>query len=58
MLSLRRAECSNIGVPLSVVCLSGIVKSRKRGGTGPLGSFAPWKRKILFHYLCYCDVVV
>ena len=44
--SLHRAECWNRGVPLSVV-----LKSRKWGGTGPLGSVVSCKRKILVHYL-------
>jgi hypothetical protein len=40
------AHRSSRGVLQSVVCLIVIVKNRKRGGSGPLGSVAPWGIKI------------
>jgi hypothetical protein len=42
---VRRADHSSRGVLPSVVCLSVIVKPRQRGGPGPLGAVAPWKKE-------------
>ena len=41
---MRRADHSSRGVLPSVVCLSAIVKSRQRGGSGTVGVVAPWKK--------------
>jgi hypothetical protein len=44
---LSWAVHSSRGVLPSVVCLSVIVKPRKRGGPGPIGAVAPWKNIII-----------
>jgi hypothetical protein len=44
--SLRRADHSSRGVLPCVVCLCGMVKPRQWGGPGPLGTVAPWKKKV------------
>ena len=46
--SLRQADHSFRGVLPSVVCLSVILKSRKRGGLGPLGGCCTVINKIIF----------